>query len=467
MNSEEESPPPDQEEGAELVMSECETDDVGPDRNGARAILTNFLLMAILFSANHGCTVSCLSLATSRLGEVGAWQSGALYLTYTASAVLGATYVTKELGARNAITLGMGLYCIYVGCFLVATALPQVEKSAAIIGASIGGVGAGFLWTAQGAYFARSAKIHARCLQQDVSISTSYLAGFFAFFYLAEEVLVRLLSSALVDFVSWKTIFGIYTLIALVSTMGMIFVDNYPPDAGSGQATGGVFYKVTAAAFLLVRDPKMKYMIGLNAAFGFSGAFLNSFVNGEVVSAKYVGVLAGWLAMVAAAMSVLFGRIKNKSLILILGSVCFCAAAVAFLVHPNFKTIGTITIVLVYTLQGVGRATFESTLKATFADFFPQENEGAFANIILQNGLSSAIGYVLSFRLRCDTPSRYCVEFSDGTLHNVLFFELLICGTALFAIVGYLRAAAIFRSEQEAIPSSEEELLENEHGVAT
>ena len=40
------------------------------------------------------------------------------------------------------------------------------------------------------------------------------------------------------------------------------------------------------------------------------------------------------------------------------------------------------------------RATFEGTLKATFADYFSYEKEGAFANIILQNGLSGAVGYV-------------------------------------------------------------------------
>lgn len=41
-------------------------------------ILRNFILMSILFSANHGCVVACLSLATARLGSLGAYQSGLL-----------------------------------------------------------------------------------------------------------------------------------------------------------------------------------------------------------------------------------------------------------------------------------------------------------------------------------------------------------------------------------------------------
>jgi hypothetical protein len=52
-------------------------------------------------------------------------------------------------------------------------------------------------------------------------------------------------------------------------------------------------------------------------------------------------------------------------------------------------------------MQGIGRATFEGTLKATFADFFSYEKEGAFANIILQNGLAGAVGYICKIR----TPS--------------------------------------------------------------
>jgi hypothetical protein len=40
---------------------------------------TNFVIMSLLFSANHGCVVACLSLATARLGgALGAWQSGLL-----------------------------------------------------------------------------------------------------------------------------------------------------------------------------------------------------------------------------------------------------------------------------------------------------------------------------------------------------------------------------------------------------
>jgi hypothetical protein len=333
-------------------------------------------------------------------------------LTYTASALMGATYIVKRAGARNAIWLGMALYCAYVGCFWIATRQDDLEtqRLVAYTGAAIGGVGAGFLWTAQGAYFGKAAEEHAHHLQQSVSTSTASLAGTFAFLYLAEEVLLRVLSTVLVGIVSWESIFGLYTAITVVSTLCMPFVYNYPSSSSSGGGGGGenvretstIFYKVTAASQLLWKDPKMKYMIGLNAVFGFAAAFLNSYVNGQVVPValtdgdKYIGVLSSWVSAVAAGMSLVFGRLGptvGKGPILIVGAVCFLGVVFPFVVQPDASQYGWGLLIMVYSLHGVGRATFEGTLKATFADYFAYEKEGAFANIILQNGLSGAIGY--------------------------------------------------------------------------
>lgn len=467
----------------------------------------NFVCMAVLFSANHGCTVACLSLATSRFGQVGAWQSGTLYLTYTASAIMGATYIVKTLGARDSLISGMVLYCVYVACFLIATIDESIETPAALVGAAIGGVGGGFLWTAQGAYFGTSAELHAeqKGPEHHVDDSTSLFAGVFAFVYLSEEVLLRSLSTGLISYgIQWGSVFGVYTLVAVISTIGMCWIKKYPKD--DSQAHSSILFKVTATLRLLRKDPKMKYMIGLNAAFGFSGAFLNSYVNGEVVrvalnddESKYVGILSAMVAVVAALCSLIFGRISQqvgKGPILILGSIAFFFVAFPFLVAPDISTQwGWGRLIMVYMAQGVGkkylipplalsttylliiivlfildihagRATFESTLRATFGDYFSYEKEGAFGNIILQNGLASTIGFFLSFYLTCGKKSSYCVEYNDGTLHEVLTFELLVVVTSILAIVGYLRASILFQSEQPE-PGGEAQLLENEIGVST
>jgi len=493
-------------------------DDLGDMRRNMEADKTfwNFIFMAMLFSANHGCTVACLGLATSRFGvSIGAWQSGILFLTYTFSAILGATYVVKSMGGRDALILGMTLYCAYVGCFMVATLNVSIETPAAIIGAFIGGVGGGFLWTAQGAYFTKTAEVHAmQKPRQHLGDSTSLFAGIFAFIYLAEEVILRSLSTALLSYgIQWGAVFGTYTSVAIVSTLGMFWIRNYNDNndaitireegVGVGQDQteqdsfispidrySVILHKATATLRLLRQDAKMKYMIGLNAVFGFASAFLTSYVNGEVVrvalqdeESKYVGILTALVSAVAAICSLLFGVLSQrvgKGPVLVLGAIAFFSEAFLFIMVPNIsKQWGWELLVVVYVLHGIGRSTFEGALRAIFGDYFAYEKEGAFGNIILQNGFASTIGYFLTFLLTCsaganNNHNKYCVEYKDGSYHNVLIFELIVALTAIFAILGYWKASILFQREQQQQQSSQlevddghTELLENETGVVT
>lgn len=103
---------------------------------------------------------------------------------------------------------------------------------------------------------------------------------------------------------------------------------------------------------------------------------------------------------------------------------------------------------MVYSLQGVGRSTFEGTLKALVADYFPYEKEGAFASVILFYGISSSIAYVLSSRLSCPHPSTYCIEYRDGSLHDIFTFGLLVVVTSAVAILGYWRVSIIFAGSE-------------------
>ena len=54
----------------------------------------------------------------------------------------------------------------------------------------------------------------------------------------------------------------------------------------------------------------------------------------------------------------------------------------------------------------------------------------------------------MTFALLCETPSRYCIEYNDGTLHDVWTFELIVIVSAVVAIVGYLRASFLQKQEQ-------------------
>lgn len=62
----------------------------------------------------------------------------------------------------------------------------------AIIGGGVGGIAAGFLWTAQGAYFARSAKLYAAAKGVTFEEATTSFAALFGALFLGLELLLKL-----------------------------------------------------------------------------------------------------------------------------------------------------------------------------------------------------------------------------------------------------------------------------------
>ena len=303
----------------------------------ARAVYRNFCFMSILFSAVPGTALACLSLATARLGNLGAWQSGTLYLSYTLSSVTISTYVVKKLGSRQSLMMGMSMFCVYTGCFFFAALFPGAAKALALVGAMVGGFGAGILWTSQGSYFTEAAEEYSKLSGKDLSETTSYFGGTFAFTLLAEETSLDLFSTLLVHElnVHWGFVFCVYFVVAVLATVGMLVVKKYPIDASEGQASG--CNKAAATINLLVNDSKMKYMIGLNASFGFAGAFVDSFVNGEVIpvalndpKASLVGLFDAIRGSSAALAALGFGYLSHKTgkgPILYFGAVCFASVA--------------------------------------------------------------------------------------------------------------------------------------------
>eukprot|EP00579_Thalassiosira_antarctica_P027833 CAMPEP_0202028392 /NCGR_PEP_ID=MMETSP0905-20130828/63426_1 /ASSEMBLY_ACC=CAM_ASM_000554 /TAXON_ID=420261 /ORGANISM="Thalassiosira antarctica, Strain CCMP982" /LENGTH=557 /DNA_ID=CAMNT_0048592097 /DNA_START=102 /DNA_END=1773 /DNA_ORIENTATION=+ len=511
--------------------------------SASRKIRTNFLQMSALFAINHGCTVSCLGLANARLGSIGVWQSGTLYASYTAAALFGASYFAnvrpirnkprlhrillglanarlgsigvwqsgtlyasytaaalfgasyfvKQFGSRNGLALGMGMSAAYVTSFFLASMVVEMNEEmvwlqdvVAIAGAVVGGVGSSILWVSQGTYFSCASELFASKVEEEGEMVllgdvTSRFGGNFAFVFLLSEVILRLLSTFLIETagLSWKIIFGLYSLLSILPVffmMGVMDVEEYQQhqynnllqteeDDGSDnedrledENETSTSHKATAAIDLLRKDPKAKYLSPVSILFGLSTAFSASVLNGEVIqqvlsdpNSTYVGLYTAITSMVAAVASLLFGRLQSshgsrlhcgKELVLTIGALSYFVIALRFIAFPNGSDWNRLTLIYIYTLLGVGRATYEGTLRAIFADFFPNEKEGAFANIILFSGSASTLGYILSVTgaLQCEEVSKYCMEYSDGSIHNVLVMELVIIATAVVAIPSFWRA---------------------------
>ena len=97
-----------------------------------RAIHRNFLFMTICFAVNHGCVISVLNLSVVLLGtEPGAFQTGSLYVTYAASALLFATPLLDALGSRRALVYASATYCVYVASVPLVELASELRRTAA------------------------------------------------------------------------------------------------------------------------------------------------------------------------------------------------------------------------------------------------------------------------------------------------------------------------------------------------
>eukprot|EP00804_Cyclotella_cryptica_P023637 CCRYP_011966-RA/>CCRYP_011966-RA protein AED:0.22 eAED:0.22 QI:1553/1/1/1/0.25/0.2/5/1326/562 len=536
-------------------------------KNGKKTMATDsqlhssFLRISFLFAVNHGALLSCLGLASARLGSaVASTSSSILYVFNTGFALLGAPYIVKRSGPHNGLIVGMCMCATYVASFwgivafcyeghgeLGAAESESVQESnvcsetLSIMGSIIGGVGSAILWTSQGSFFT------SLCLQYSQAIEdrniptekvTSRLGGEWAFIFLFIEVWMRILSTVLAygihtsndsdhvgvnEGLDWRGIFGVYTILAF-GAAGMMRCITYYDEDGSGNnmiseedsidenvhdnvedlipehdhaidshsrtfeneygpvnnplnvavvnssSRKSPFRQAIAAVDLLIHDNKMKYLTFINVTFGLCTAFVTLVVNGQVIrdalhdyNSRYVGMFTALSSSVAAILSWLFGALDwlshslviesqdsscrrifvksikffepNKERILTAGAMAYMLIAFLFLIFPSFSTWNINSLLLIYILLGIGRSTYEGTLRAVFADFFPDEREGAFANIILSTGVASVIGFWIA------AVSPFAIE-------------ILTIVSSILAIGGFWKANSLYIGEQQALETT-------------
>ena len=90
-----------------------------------------------------------------------------------------------------------------------------------------------------------------------------------------------------------------------------------------------------------------------------------------------------------------------------------------------------------------------SLLQATGWDMLSLDDR-FIANIILFSGTASTLGFMLSGTgtLQCEKVSQYCLEYNDGSIHDVLPEEFMITAAAIVAIPAFWKACAMYREEQ-------------------
>lgn len=386
--------------GARLLPNEPS----GAARITTFQVTRSFLFMGLCFSLNHGCVTALLGLASANLGdELSGLQSGTLYICYVLAALTMSGALVSIFGSKWSLFVGVLLYCAYVSCFILSN-IEAIKWPAAIIGAAIGGFAAGNLWTAQGAYFGETVKVYCKISNKDSKEVTSMLGSYFAFTYLFFEVGCKLLSSLLyLTNYGDSFVYVVFTILAVAATAGMSTITNmssYLDEVETGDKKSGFTTEKVMGALNIVRtDKRMLYMWPSLMSFGVLSSFLNYYVNGTIVKESigknYIGYLGSVVAGTAAICSLGFGAVQKqygKGVLLILGQVCFFSEAAFCLMFSNAQLGDYLPLFLLYAVHGVGRSTFESTMRATFADIWTDDlTPYAFANIIIANGGMTSI----------------------------------------------------------------------------
>ena len=143
--------------------------DLGPDTEeptepaaDPRGLLVNFVTMSACFGVTHATVTASLALATTSLGpKLGNFQTALVYIFYTITALFGANSIVHRLGNKWGLCAGLLVYVAYVASFIVAVepeelvsttgahSASSIKWIAASFGGSLGGIAAGFIWSAQ------------------------------------------------------------------------------------------------------------------------------------------------------------------------------------------------------------------------------------------------------------------------------------------------------------------------------
>jgi MFS family permease len=323
--------------------------------------LRSFAAMSVAFSLCHGCVTALIPLASIEFGTaLGATSVGTMYVLYTLTAMVGATLLVGSVGPKWGLVLGLAVFCVYVASFLLAATVPALAWAGALGGAAVGGVGGGVVWTAQGAYFSFCSARYAAASGTPPAQATAWLGSAFASCYLGAEILLKLLSSLLMYWPcreEWRgnlvtgecpsgaarhgsalgAVFTVYVAVACTAAAAMTCVADVREAAGAAASPAPPppprhwSDKSLEALRLMRHDRRVLLLSMLNLTFGFSSAFVNTFLTGVIIpnslGADKVGYLVAVIPLTATLLAmpiaVATKRLGSKTPAMVFGGLAY------------------------------------------------------------------------------------------------------------------------------------------------
>jgi len=433
-----------------------------------KQIICKFVMFAVFFSLNHGCVTGVLAYVQEFFTDVGPTSVAVLYGLYTGTALLLAAIIVDWATYKYALLGGLTLYCLYVACYAVGGGFPEVRTPVILTGAAIGGFSAGFLWTAQGPYFKAFSEQYALATNSPQEKVTGLFAGIFAFCYLGCEVLLKIAAKPAFegDDISLQStgvvgLFSGYAVVSIVSCIGIMFVPEIPVPTASAKTPW--YKKVVSVLKLLVTNPRVILLGPAQCSFGFCVELMGLYVAVEVAKCSgdfgvdvmpYIPWMVTSIPALAAILQVPSGllvkSLGNKAVVtmMCLGQAAFIAmGAICVFVSRDTLASWGVSIIVIFILQGIGRAAYEGANRATYANMFKKEDSSAaFASMTLFGGVASTIAYATfqNFLVPESTNTSTCIYAGkDVPNYDGVVMGWICLITGIVGIVFYILALIV------------------------
>lgn len=457
-----------------------------PDKSKKKRqkIAFHFVMVSFLFSINNASTVSCFQISSTKYGnKLGPLEMGTIITTYAITALLGVTYITKTLGSRNAMIIGMALNCLYeLSPVIAQESVAPVKAIIIVIGSMFGGLGVAMMWTAQGVYFSQSCDAYYQAqgpieeesdyrdrgtAESDRKITpeniSSRFAGIFGCIFCVAQILMIAGAVLTIEFgkTNWISVYSVYIAVSIV-TAGLMM------KAKSGSRLHDIeveeleqdpkpsWMKGLDAIILLLSDRKMKYFIMLGITSGVTNRYVFSLVSLKASqlpplvneSQGYTYLFSCIPLAIQAVCCIIFGygdKYIGKGTVIIIGYCSYSIAALMLLLKSDKNMV---YLIFIFVFSGIGNATFRGTLRAVFADYFPHEKDGAFANLTFQEGCGHFLAWVISEGAVCAVPDTYCSRLDLESKKTVHALNIILLVFSILAVPSFLRAYYLFREEK-------------------
>jgi MFS family permease len=400
------------------------------NEDAGKEYLFNLLHMSFSFFFVYTAFSAIQNLQTSFLEVdlVKTVSPAILYLVFTLFSIPGPAVVSK-LGAKWSLFIAFVLMCTWCAANAVVIEYPENEPLAyafLIPSSALVGLGASFLWVAQGSYLTRNAALYSLSKGEDEAAHIGLFNGIFFGIFQMTQISGNITASILLDVVGATkfALFVIFLISAAIGTALSFFLRPVKDTVSADQAASNasktsmdIVHDMTA----LWKDYRLQLMIpiimysGLEQGFIW-GDFTANYIT-EGLGEDYIGYVMAIYGASDALSSVILGSVSDSlgrgPVVVIGASVQLLVCAILFAVDVSTMDRGATWVVLIACaiLWGIGDAVWCTQIAAAVGDIFREDKEGGFANLKFWQSLMVSIAFGYNFLFSSDVKLSILIVF--------------------------------------------------------